>query len=160
MKVLRRGREAGLELERIRYVPFDGGGEAVTALLGGFVQVVPADASEALGQIEAGAVRALAVLAKQRMAAPLNGVPTAGEQGLPVEWPIWRGFYAPAGISDEAYAEWLDLLERVASSEDWAKLRRQLGLSPFSLIGVEFEAFVDEQVSTFRSLTRSLGLAS
>jgi putative tricarboxylic transport membrane protein len=160
MKVLLLGREGGLALERIRYVPFDGGGEALTALLGGFVQVVPADASEVLGQIEAGAVRALAVLAEERLAPPLDDVPTAGEQGFEVQWPIWRGFYAPAGISEDAHAEWLEVLDGVARSEEWAALRRQLGLSPFSMVGAEFEAFVEEEVTTLRDLTRSLGLGA
>lgn len=158
MKVLLLGREAGLELDRIRYVPFDGGGEAITALLGGFVQVVPADASEALGQIQAGAVRALAVLSDRRLSPPLTDIPTAGEQGLPVQWPIWRGFYAPAGMSEAAYAEWVDVLDRVARSEDWTELRDRLGLSPFLMVGPEFEIFVEEQVTTFRGLTRTLGL--
>ena len=72
MKILLLAREAGMNLRRIRYVPFDGGGEAMTSLLGGFVQVCSADASEVLGQWEAGTVRLLAVLAKERMAAPLG----------------------------------------------------------------------------------------
>jgi putative tricarboxylic transport membrane protein len=159
MKVLLLGRKAGLEPRRIRYVPFDGGGEALTALLGGFVQVVPADASEVLGQIGAGAVRVLAVLADRRLAPPLDHVPTASEQGFAVQWPIWRGFYAPAGMSQDAHDAWLETLARVAHSEEWAELRRKLGLSPFLLVGQEFEVFVEEEVMTLRDLTRRLGLA-
>ena len=158
MKVLLLARALDMDLRRIRYVPFDGGGEAMTALLGGFVEVCSADASEVLGQWEAGAVRVLAVLAKERLRPPLDEVPTTLELGYPVEWVIWRGFYAPAGLSGEAHREWLELMERVASSRAWSELSQQLGLTPFFLSGDEFEAFVRDQVSTFRELTRSLGL--
>jgi putative tricarboxylic transport membrane protein len=158
MKILLLAREAGMDLRRIRYVPFDGGGEAMTSLLGGFVGVCSADASEVLGQWEAGTVRVLAVLAKERMAAPLDGVPTTFELGYPVEWVIWRGFYAPAGLTEDARSDWLDVIRQVAESTAWRELRQQLGLRPFFLAGDDFEIFVREQVSTFRELTRSLGL--
>lgn len=159
MKMLLLGRAAGMDFRRIRYVPFDGGGEAMTALLGGFVEVCSADGSEVLGQLEAGAIRVLAVLARQRLEPPLDRVPTTFEAGYPVEWVIWRGFYAPAGISEEACAEWLNVMEHVAGSEAWSSLRQRLGLTRFVLLGDDFEAFVREQVGTFRDLTRSLGLA-
>jgi putative tricarboxylic transport membrane protein len=158
MKILLLAREAKMDLRRIRYVPFDGGGEAMTSLLGGFVQVCSADASEALGQWDAGAVRLLAVLARERLADPLDDVPTSFETGYPVEWVIWRGFYAPAGLTEDARNAWLDTMKRVVGSSEWSELRRQLGLTPFFLAGDEFEVFVQDQVSTFRELTRSLGL--
>jgi putative tricarboxylic transport membrane protein len=158
MKVLLLARAVGMDLRRIRYVPFDGGGEAMTALLGGFVQVCSADASEVLGQFEAGTIRVLAALAKKRLAPPLDAVPTTVELGLPVDWVIWRGFYAPAGISEEARRRWVELMERVAGSRAWSVLREQMGLVPFFLSGDDFEAFVHDQVRTFRELTRDLGL--
>jgi len=109
MKVLLLGREAGLDPLRIRYVPFDGGGEALTALLGGFVQVFSGEASEVESHLETGAIRVLGVLSPQPLDGLLAGVPTAAEQGYPVEWVTWRGFYVPGGLDDEAYRElWFD----------------------------------------------------
>jgi tripartite-type tricarboxylate transporter receptor subunit TctC len=49
-------------------------------------------------------------------------------------------------------------MKQVAGSSEWNVLRGQLGLTPFFLAGDDFEAFVRDQVSTFRELTRSLGL--
>jgi len=158
MKVLLLARAVGMDVRRIRYVPFDGGGEAMTALLGGFVQVCSGDASEVLGQFKADTVRVLTVIAKERLAPPLDAVPTTFELGLPVEWVIWRGFYAPPGISEEDRRQWLEMLAAVEGSTTWRKLREQLGLVPFFLSGDPFEDFVDEQVRTFRELTQSLGL--
>jgi putative tricarboxylic transport membrane protein len=158
MKMLLLAREAAIDLRSIRYVPFDGGGEAMTALLGGFVHIAAADASEIMGQLKARTIRLLAVLAKERLAPPLDHVPTATELGYPVDWVVWRGFYGPPGISENDYADWLATLEAVATSEAWNERCGRLGLRPFFLSGSEFNDFVGSQVRTFRELSRELGL--
>lgn len=104
MKILLLADRAGIDPRRVRYVPFDGGGEALTALLGGFVNVFSGDVTGGQAQLEAGNIRVLAVLGAERMDGPLAAVPTARELGYPVEWVTWRGFYAPGGIADDAYA--------------------------------------------------------
>jgi len=158
MKMLLLTREAGIDPRTVRYVPFDGGGEAMTALLGGFVQVFSGEASEVESQLETGALRLLAVLAPQRLVGPLASVPTAIEVGYPVTWVTWRGFYAPGGIGDDAYQAWVDALGTVAASPAWEEARRRSRLQPFFMSGAEFQVFVDAQVDEFRSLARDLGL--
>lgn len=158
MKVLLLGRAAGVDARRIRYVPFDGGGEAMTALLGGFVHVFSGESSEIEGQLAAGRMRVLTVLSPERLGGVLAGVPTAREAGYEVTWVTWRGFYVPAGISDERYRAWVDLLRRVGASEAWEQERRRSRLEPFYLVGDEFAAFVQEQVVDFRRVSREIGL--
>ena len=79
MKVLLLAQRAGVDPLRIRYVPFDGGGEAMTALLGGFVHLFAGEASEIEAQVEAGRLRPLAVLAPERLGGLMADVPTALE---------------------------------------------------------------------------------
>lgn len=158
MRLLLVAEKAGIPPKAVRYVPFDGGGEALTALMGGFVDVVPADASEILSLLRAGRVRVLAVLSPSRLDAPFDAVPTAAEQGFDVEWLTWRGFYAPPGITDEDYARWVGAFERLAASDEWTLLCRKHALVPFARTGRAFEDLVMEQVSDFRRLTASLGL--
>jgi len=158
MKILVLAKAAGLDPRSIRYVPFDGGGEAMTALLGGFIQVFSGDATEVRGQLQDGAIRALASFAEQRPPGLLANVPTARELGFDVEWIVWRGFYAPAGLADTVYRAWADRLEQVAASPTWERTRTETGLATFVLTGGEFEALVNEQVATFRTLSRELGL--
>lgn len=158
MKVLLLAQRSGADPRRIRYVPFDGGGEAMTSLLGGFVQVFSGEASEVEGQLEAGTVRVLAVLAQQRLAGSLAAVPTASEQGFAVEWITWRGFYLPGGISDSAYGAWVSIMEQVESSPEWAEARRANRLQPFFRVGHDFERFVAEEVIRFREMSRAIGL--
>lgn len=158
MRVLLLAEASGIGLREIRYVPFDGGGEAITALLGGFVQVVPVDASEVSAHVRAGTVRLLAVLGPERLEPPFESVPTAREQGFDVEWVVWRGFYAPAEIREEAYRRWVDALRVIEASESWARIRSRFGLTPFYSGGEEFETLVRQEVSEFRALTARLGL--
>ena len=158
MKVLLLAHRSGIDPRRIRYVPFDGGGEAMTALLGGFVQVFSGEASEVEGQVQAGRLRVLVTLAPERMEGALADIPTARESGVDVTWVTWRGFYVPGGISDERYDEWVQLLDTVGRSPEWAEARRVNRLQPFFLVGPDFSDFVMQQVEDFREMSREIGL--
>lgn len=158
MKVLLLGRAAGIDPRSIKYVPFDGGGQAITSLLGGFIQVFAGDASELRGQVEGGTVRVLGVMAPRRLPAPYANVPTLKELGYNVDWIVWRGFYVPKSIPPDAYEFWIQALRKVAKSPEWAKVREQNSLGEFLSLGAEFQVFVDRQVNAFRSLSRELGL--
>jgi putative tricarboxylic transport membrane protein len=158
MKMLVLARAAGIEPRAVRYVPFDGGGEATTALLGNFVQVFSGDASEIRGLAESGSVRILAVLSLARLGPPFEAVPTAIEQGVDVQWVAWRGFYAPPGITEDVFERWSLIVTTVASSPEWAKMRRERGLDVFYLSGPQFESYVRSEVLRMRELSRELGL--
>jgi putative tricarboxylic transport membrane protein len=158
MKVLLLAHRAGIDPRRIRYVPFDGGGEAMTALLGGFVQVFSGEASEVEGQIDAGRLRALVVLSPERLEGRLATVPTARESGLDVTWVTWRGFYVPGGIGDARYEEWVEILRQVGGSAEWEEARRVNRLHPFYLVGDEFHSFVQGQIADFQEMSREIGL--
>ena len=87
--------------------------------------------------------------AKQQQAAA-GGIPDATYAGLRVR-PIlrtqlrttpradepltWRGFFAPGGISDEAYAEWVERLRTVGESAEWAEILARAGLRPWLRTG-------------------------
>ncbi len=158
MKVMLLARAAGIEPRSVRYVPFDGGGEALTALLGGFVTVFSGEGSEIEAQLEAGNVRVLAVLAPERVEGPLAHVPTAREEGFDVVWVTWRGFYVPGGITEAAYDHWVGVMRELEASEQWQAARRLSRLRPLALAGAEFEDFVRNQVREFEQLSREIGL--
>ncbi len=157
VKALLLAEAAGIPGEDVTYIPFDGGGEAMTALLGGFMDVFTGDVSETLGRVEADDVRVLAALSDERLPT-LPDVPTASELGYDVEWIVWRGFYAPEGMSDEAYDFWVAALRELEASREWQKIREESGLLPLGLFGEEFEGFVDEQVGSFAELSEAIGV--
>lgn len=159
MKVLLLAEAVGIPVDQVKYVPFDGGGEAMTALQGGFIDVFAGDISESLGQLEAGNIGVLAALSPERLDA-VPDVPTAKELGYDTEWVVWRGFYAPAGMSDEAYAYWIEALETLEASEQWAEKREASGLGEFVVTGEEFTTFVEDQIASFKELSASVGLGT
>ena len=83
-------------MRSVKYVAFDGGGEAVTQLLAGSVQAFTGDASEAKGFVDSGDIKVIAVLAPERLDGRLRRVPD--RRWSRASTPIganWRGFYAP-----------------------------------------------------------------
>jgi tripartite-type tricarboxylate transporter receptor subunit TctC len=79
------------------HVPFDGGGTAVQATVGGHTPISFGAMAPAVPLIKAGQLRALAVTGKQRSPA-LPDVPTMAEAGFPeVEGATWTAVLAPAG---------------------------------------------------------------
>jgi putative tricarboxylic transport membrane protein len=159
MKAALTARAAGLDPKSMRFVAFEGGGEAITALQGGHVQVYSGDASEAEEQMKAGAkIRVVAVMAGKRLEGKLAGVPTAKEQGFDIQWPIIRGFYMGPKVSDADFKVWADVFAKMMGTPAFNKLRAERGLFEFAKTGPELDAFVKERVGYYRKLAADFGL--
>lgn len=144
---------AGLDYKVMRFVAFEGGGEALSALTGGHVQVVTGDASEVAQHIQAGAdIRVLAVLSTQRLPGVLAGVPTALEQGHDIRWPILRGFYVGPKVSDADYRAWVEAFRRVMEMPDYPTRIAAAGLLPQTLAGAELTGLVQRTMVDYREL--------
>ena len=142
----------------MRFVSFEGGGQAIAALRGGHVDVFCGDAAEAMEAFRAGDIRLVAVLAPHRLAAPLADVPTAREQGLDLVWPTVRGVYMGPAVPPRDYDEWARILRRIMATPEYARLARARGLEPLVMTGVEVQAYVRGEVERMRELARSLHL--
>lgn len=159
MKAALVARAGGVNPKTMRYVAFEGGGEALTALQGGHIQVFTGDAAEAGQQIKAGAkVRILAVMNDKRLGGDMANIPTAAEQGYDVDWPIVRGFYLGPKVSDADYKLWADTFTKLLATPAYDKLRNERGLFPMALTGAALDAFVKKQVAGYRKLAEEFGL--
>jgi putative tricarboxylic transport membrane protein len=153
-------RAVGADPRRLRYVPFEGGGQAMAALLGGHIQVFPGDASEVQGQLQANEIRVLATLSPQRLPGVFANVPTARELGADVEWTIVRGFYLPPGVPQAAYDYWVNALRRLHADPRFAEARAGAGLFEYNSVGAEFEALAKARTAEFRQLARDVGIVT
>ncbi|WFF40639.1 tripartite tricarboxylate transporter substrate binding protein [Salinicola endophyticus] len=158
MKAALMAKSASIDPRKLRYVSFEGGGEALAALLGEHIQVFTGDLAELKPQLDSGEVRILAALAEERQGGPYADIPTAKEQGYDVEWPIWRGYYMGPKVSDEAYQAWVERLRELSQTESFAKLREGRGLFPMSKFGDDFDQYVKQQVAGFSQLAKEVGL--
>lgn len=151
-------RLAGIDPKKLRYVAFEGGGETLTAMLGGHVHVTSSGLGEVTPQLAAKKVRILAVLSEERLPGKLADIPTAKEQGYDIVWPVIRGFYMGPEVSDEQYNWWKQQFDTLLTREDFAKLREQRDLLPLSVTGDELKALVFKQVEEYKALAGEFGL--
>jgi putative tricarboxylic transport membrane protein len=159
MKAALTARAAGLDPKAMRFVAFEGGGDAITALQGGHVQVYSGDASEAEEQIKAGAkIRVLAILADKRLEGSMSSVPTMKESGYNVQWPIIRGFYMGPKVSDADFKIWSDAFAKMMETPAYNKLRAERGLFKFALTGKELDAFIKERMVDYRQQAADFNL--
>jgi putative tricarboxylic transport membrane protein len=149
---------ANVNPQKLRYVAFEGGGEPVTALLGGHVQLITSGIGESTAQLEAGKVRVLAVMSDQRLSGKLADIPTVKESGCDASWPIVRGFYMGPEVSDEDYSWWKQQFDLLLASEAFTQQREQRDLLPMAMTGEELQTFIYKQVDQFKSLAGEFGL--
>jgi len=151
-------RAAGGDHRAMRFIAFEGGGQALAALQGGHVDVFCGDVLEAAPASAAGEIRLVAVLSPERLPGRLAAVPTAREQGVDLLWPTVRGLYMGPGVGERAYGEWVAVLRRLLQQPDYARLLAQYGLQPHPLTGPEVGAFVERELTRLRALARELQL--
>lgn len=162
LKVAQIARQGGVDIKDLRFVALEGGGEAFTALLAGYVQAVSGDVSEAM--LHAGVdkknaeIRVLAVLSDARLPGALANVPTAREQGFDVTWPIIRGLYMGSQTSDADYRKWVAHFERAMAAPDFDRLRTEHGLYPFAMTGDALTAYINKTVDSYGKQAKELGL--
>ena len=157
LKVLQVLKASGFDdIRNVRYIGVDGGADAITQTVGGFTQAMTGDMSEIIGFVNDGQVRVVATLTEERV--PGYDIPTAKEQGIDVVAVNWRGVYVPKDISDERFQEWADKLQSVADSDEWKAAMEANGLAPFTLVGDEFQAFVDNNIAETEELSREIGV--
>lgn len=146
----------GADPQSLRFVAFEGGGEAFLGLLNGYVHAVSGDVSEASTHMKnfPGEIRVLAVLSEARLPGPLSGVPTAREQGYALSWPIIRGLYMSGAASDEEYRAWVRRFDEMMASPGFEAMREAQGLYPFSMTGDKLRDYVHRAVQEYGSYVR------
>ncbi len=110
-------RAAGI---RFNFIPFGGSGPALTALLGGHISSTWLNPGEALEQIKAGTIRALAVASPERLRVTPD-VPTFRESGYDLIWEQFRGVVMAPGVPAEALRFMSDAMQRMCRSSRWQK---------------------------------------
>jgi tripartite-type tricarboxylate transporter receptor subunit TctC len=152
--------QAGLAPDATVEIPFRGGGEVATALLGGQVQIVGQNLSEIAGALQGGQARALVVTTPERFAA-IPDVPTAREAGFPALEAIvgWNALAGPPGLPDPVVRRWEAVLAALARDEGWIAATRRVGSVPQIRDGAAAKAFIGAQVALYRELGRRLGLS-
>ena len=110
-------KQTGIDPREVNYIPYSGGGEALSALLSHVTTAGVSGYNEVSDQIEAGTLRALAISAPERIDG--TDLPTFREQGVDVAMSNWLGVVAAPGVTDEAKRELVDIVTEMRLS--WSR---------------------------------------
>lgn len=148
----------GVDVSKVNYVTFAGGGEAQVAILGGHVTVGVSGVSEFAGQIANGKLRALAVTSGKRL--PGIDAPTLKEQGVNVELANWRAVFAAPGITDAQKKELVAVVDKTVRTKSWQDLLAKNGWSDMYLPGDAFKQYLEQEIRQTGKIIDGLGLSN
>jgi tripartite-type tricarboxylate transporter receptor subunit TctC len=146
-------KSAGIQM---RHLPTNGGGPALTAILGNNAQVLVTSVAAANAQIKAGKLRALACFSEKR-AASLPDVPTMKESGYDVLFSLWVGLFAPKGTPDAIVDKLREESKKAVAADQFKKAIDNLGDVVAYLDKPEFAKFWDEDAKRVEAAVQAIG---
>jgi putative tricarboxylic transport membrane protein len=146
----------GVDPTKINYIAYSGGGEALAAILGGQVTVGISGWGEFASQVEAGALRVLAVSADARV--PGADAPTLSEAGIDVVLQNWRMVAAAPGLTDEQKAAITADIEKMATSKGWQDALATKGWANTWLAGPAFDEQLAKDIAATEGILKDIGL--
>jgi tripartite-type tricarboxylate transporter receptor subunit TctC len=142
------------------YVPFKGGGEVCTNLVGKHIDSSVNNPAECVGHWKAGRVRPLAVMSEQRIPMPeWEAIPTMKEAtGANINYQMLRGIFLPPGAPAEALAWYTDLLKKATETPEWKKYTTDNALNASFLAGSEYAKWLEAKETSTKELMQKGGL--
>jgi tripartite-type tricarboxylate transporter receptor subunit TctC len=144
---------AGIQM---RHLPTNGGGPALTALLGNNSQVLVTSIAAANAHIKAGKLRALATLSDKRPAS-LPNVPTMKEAGYDVLFSLWVGLFAPKGTPEPVIKKLRDECRKAVAADPFKKAIDNIGDVIAYQDQPDFAKFWDADAKRVEAAVQSIG---
>ena len=136
-------------------IPYKGSGESVNAVMSGEVTMTISDPPPAIGAIQSGRVRALAVTSAKRNSRWPN-LPTLAESGVPdVDVMIWTGLLAPAGTPREVVTRLRDEVKRVVGLPDVRAHLDAMGIDPVANTPEEFRRIMEADITKWTAVAKA-----
>ena len=150
--------KSGVDPKTVKYLSYDGGGEAIAALLGGNADAIGTDVSSLGSYLKAGKIKILAVTASERLGGDFKDVPTLGELGIDSEFTIWRGVFGPKELTESQVAFWDTTLKSLSENEIWQQELKANDWASEYKNSADFKTFLDEQEKDVQELLTALGM--
>jgi tripartite-type tricarboxylate transporter receptor subunit TctC len=142
---------------RMQHVPYKGGGQSMTDLLSGSLDVLFTSSPVAVGQAANPNVKILAVSGKRRLKL-MPHVPTFAEAGVDVEQTQWLGILGPAGLPDTIRHKLSAVLVDIIRDGDTQTKLRNIGFEPLGTDYAAFDAFFRSEVKRWAEFVKENGL--
>ena len=147
----------GVDPKVLKIAIFNSGGQSMTNLLGGHVDLVVTASYYAAPQ--AGKVRTIAVAAPKRLPGPFASVPTWREAGVEVVHDFWRGVIGPPGMTRDQVAYWDTVFAKTAATKEWKEILARNYWADEYRDSARTKVFLDEDYKDLRVILAELGLA-
>jgi tripartite-type tricarboxylate transporter receptor subunit TctC len=141
---------------KLFHVPYQGGGPAVTALLGGQVHALASGPAAAIGQIKAGKMRALASWSTERLPL-LPEIPTFKELGYDAEFYIWSGVFAPAATPTPVLDRLRAVVREAANSPDFKSAMEKVQTPVSYLDAPAFRTYWERDAARLKVALEKIG---
>ena len=150
---------------KFTYVPFKGGGDVATQLVGKHVDSTVNNPIEAVAQWRAGKLRPLCVFDDTRMPykskvtdkMSWNDIPTCKESGVPTDYVMLRGIFMPAGVSQETVNYYVELFKKVRETPEWKEFMERGAFNQTFMSGKEYADWVAKAEAEHVSLMKEAG---
>ena len=140
-------------------IPYKGGADALSDLIGGRIGALFPDIATGLPQIRAGKIRALAVASEKRVAA-LPDLPTVGESGYPgFEAWAWQGFVAPAGTPRDVVMKLNGAFAKVMADPAITQRLSESGFEPQTSTPDQFAAYMKSEIAKWAKVIRDSNIS-
>ncbi|WGF87944.1 Bug family tripartite tricarboxylate transporter substrate binding protein [Marinivivus vitaminiproducens] len=141
-----------------QYVPFDGSGDSLSALLGGHISAIVANPIEVKAQVEAGKVRIIGTFTEERLGGAFAEAPTLKELGHPEAVMVqFRGYAGPPDMDEEAVKYWGEALRKASETEQW-KADAERNLVQATYMGPEeSQAFWSKEAERYQQILDKIG---
>jgi tripartite-type tricarboxylate transporter receptor subunit TctC len=141
---------------KLFHIPYQGGGPAVAALLGGQIDALASGPAAAIGQIKGGKMRALAVWGDKRLAS-MPDVPSMKELGYDATFYIWSGLFAPAATPPAVMSVLRDAVQRTVEDAEFKDAMAKVETPIAYLDAPEFKVFLDRDAARLRVAVERIG---
>ena len=148
--------EKATGIPKLRHLPTNGGGPAVTALLGNNAQMSTQTISASLPHIKAGKLRPLASFGGKRSPS-VPDVPTLKELGYDVEYYLWVGIFAPKGTPSNIVATLSAAIDKAGTSDAYKTAMSNAGLQADYLNAAAFAKFWAEDAKRSDEAVKLIG---
>ncbi len=141
---------------KLFHIPYQGGGPAVAALLGGQIDALASGPSAAMAQIKAGKMRALAVWGDKRLAS-LPNVPSMKELGYDATFYIWSGLFAPVATPATIQAALRDAVRRTVEDPEFKEAMAKVETPVAYLDAPQFKVFLEKDAARLKVAVERIG---
>ena len=150
---------------KFTYVPYKGGGEVATQLVGKHIDSSVNNPIEAVAQWRGGKLKPLCVFDTQRLqysskvtdTMAWKDIPTCKESGVATDYVMLRGIFMPGGVTPDQVKYYVDLMEKVRQTPEWKKFMEDGAFNQTALTGKAYADWVAKNETLHYGLMKDAG---